>query len=210
MKTNRKILAVILSGVIFLSNTSSYVINAQGVSENNEMQDVVDINKNMRGLESFTLAGIIDEAMKNENLTQEEAVNFLGVNQLEINSSNETLYWIISQQITVKDDYKPTIKFYAKASYGGGPYFGVQSILNTSLDRNYKGETKQFAGNIYTNLESNTKIFYIINGDFYNNGNTIIDSSRSKGVDEAISTSFNISNETNHFTYTYLEGRYHV
>ncbi len=38
--------------------------------------------------------------------------------------------------------------------------------------RGYKGLSKQFVGSVYVNLEDPNIIFYIANGDFYNNGST--------------------------------------
>ncbi len=75
------------------------------------------------------------------------------------------------------------------------------------MDRNYKGISKQFGGTVYTNLEDSNRIYYIVEGDFYNNGTTMGGGSIKIGVGEGSSAEFHASNATNFYAYCYKDGR---
>jgi hypothetical protein len=72
------------------------------------------------------------------------------------------------------------------------------------------GISKQYDGTIYTNLESAAKIFWIVNGDFYNNGTTTGSGGVSIEVGQSATVNFNISYASNHYKYLYKEGAINI
>ena len=71
--------------------------------------------------------------------------------------------------------------------------------------RKYNDMTKQFGGTVYTNLEDANSIYYIVNGDFYNNGTTTGGGGVNIGVGEGVSLNFNLSYSSNEYAYCYAE-----
>ena len=50
--------------------------------------------------------------------------------------------------------------------------------------------SKQFSGSLYVNLEQADRIFYIINGDFFDNGTTTLSGGLNIGIGEGASAKF--------------------
>lgn len=122
-------------------------------------------------------------------------------------------YWSSRQQLTVTSDYKPSLVFYYEGYPGDG--FGyVKTLLNVSMDRSYNNAsttiTKQFGGNIYVNLETPDKLYYEVNGDFYNSGTTTTNGELIMDLVNAGSVSFGVSDASSHFDYIYTNSYYHV
>jgi hypothetical protein len=118
-------------------------------------------------------------------------------------------YRTVSSQFTVNSLYKPWLKFYCKTSEGGG-FYGLEKILNISMDRNYLGMSKTFGGSVYANLEDGGTIYWIVNGDFYNNGSTSVSGGVDIGLGEFGSINFGASYATSHYAYCYKTGYFIV
>jgi hypothetical protein len=73
--------------------------------------------------------------------------------------------------------------------------------------RGYNGLSKQFSGNVYVNLEDANRIFYIVNGDFFNNGTTTWNAGVTIGVGKAANVKFGVSGASNYYQYRYVESR---
>jgi len=115
-------------------------------------------------------------------------------------------YRIVSTKFTVTSAYKPTIKVYCETAEGENDW-EIVKVSNVGMNRTYNNVSKEFNGDIYANLENSNTIYWIVNGDFYNNGTTIF----SKGVDDEeseFSGKFNASNAENFYAYCYKDGRY--
>lgn len=57
------------------------------------------------------------------------------------------------------------------------------------------------------NLEDANRIFYIVNGDFFNNGMTTWNAGVTIGVGKAANVKFGVSGASNHYQYRYVESR---
>lgn len=84
---------------------------------------------------------------------------------------NRTQYRDLAVTLDVSETYKPTLNFYCETSERG-QYWGITSIYNCVLDREYNGIVKQFNGEIDIWLVSPYEIAYIVDGDFYDFGTT--------------------------------------
>ncbi|MGM9903752.1 MAG: hypothetical protein ACI32O_07460 [Enterococcus sp.] len=112
----------------------------------------------------------------------------------------------LSQMFTVNTSYKPTMRFYCETSESGS-FRAIKKILEVNMIRGYNGLSKQFTGNVYVNLEDANRIFYIVNGDFYNNGTTSWNAGVSIGVGGSATVKFGISGASSHYQYRYVESR---
>ena len=98
------------------------------------------------------------------------------------------------------------MRFYCETIESGW-FRAIKKILRVDMIRGYKGLSKQFSGSVYVNLEDPNKIFYIVNGDFYNNGSTTYEGGVSIGVGKYALVSFKSSSASSHYQYRYVESR---
>lgn len=115
-------------------------------------------------------------------------------------------YRELSVGLDVAANYHPSIRFFCNTSESGN-YWGITSIYKVTLNRNYNGTTRQFAGEIDCWLRSAYQIEWYVNGDFYNNGTTNFSggASGSWKLNEKITIQFSISGSysSSHFAYYY-------
>lgn len=116
-------------------------------------------------------------------------------------------YRTVSSQFTVTSTYKPSLTFYCETSEGGY-FWGIVKILDVEMNRSYNGISKQFGGTVYTNLENAGKIYWIVNGDFFNNGTTTGGGGVEIGIGQDATLNFSLSYSSNHYQYCYQTGNY--
>lgn len=133
------------------------------------------------------------------------AGDFSNNNEAEL---RDLSYATLSKALNVSPDYKPTLKFYIQVDSSHGAYY-IYKILKVDMNRQYNSKSKTFAGNIYYNLETNTKIYYSINGDFYNNGTINTTGGGSVGIGESGKLYFSLTGASSHFKYFYEEDYVH-
>lgn len=197
------ILSSIALGVI-ITNFTPLQANASTI-ESNTIKSSISINdENVVESKILTYDELVNEVVKNEGLSVEDAKKFLGITGKERNGQYYRTY---TGEVTVTSTYKPSVVFYCKTSEWNN-FRGILSILNSSLNRSYNGISKQFSGTLYTNLESAASIYYELNGDFYNNGTTSYSGGYEIGVGETSKISFSVSYTSSHFIYAYKTGRY--
>lgn len=191
-----------------------------------ETSGYADVNANTTS-EVMTFDQIVDEMAKNEHITKKEASDII-ISGFEQTTPSKTKngstalaqstmspeiqaqlasYRTMSSQFTVTSSYKPTLKFYCQTDESGS-FRAIKKILNVSMDRSYNGTSKQFGGEVYTNLEDPNRIYWIVSGDFYNNGTTTFNGSVSIGLGQSDSVTFGISHASNHYSYCYKTGYY--
>jgi hypothetical protein len=192
-------------------STLGNVVNAEEfVSGEVGAEQSIDINDPTSQVSEILTFEEITEIMANDleiSITKaQELVTDNSVPQSRTTAKAAT-YRTLSQQFTVTPSYKPTMRFYCQTSESG-LFHGILKIMNVQMIRGYNGVTKQFNGSVYINLERSDKFFYIVNGDFYNNGTTIVNTGVNIGVGKAASVSFGASKATNHYKYRYVESYY--
>ena len=148
------------------------------------------------------------------NISIDEAANRLGKDKLSINkiqlygfNYGGNTYRTLSQQFDASSNgvsFYPTMKFYCETSESN--YFaGIMAILDTQMVQSYNYKYKPFSGNVYVNLENGSKIHYIVNGAFYDEGTTTTKAGLVIGIGESTSVGFEISYSSNLFRYYYGE-----
>ncbi len=119
-------------------------------------------------------------------------------------------YREIATYLDVSSNYKPMIKWYCQTSESGS-FWGITNILTTQLYREYSywdwltpvTITKQFSGNLYTQLQSAYQIFYIVNGDFWDYGTTTVSGGGSINIGQYAQLQFGVSYASNWYKYYY-------
>lgn len=189
--------------------------NNNTVQQENKTVGFIDIGEDTEMSEVLTFDEIVKEIAKANNISESEARSHVlstfenDGNRLSSISPQAATYRTFSSSFTVMSTYKPTLNFYCQTSEGGG-YIGIVKILNVSMNRLSNGMTKQFGGTVYANLETAARIYYIVNGDFYNNGTTSGNGGVDIGIGKGATIKFGISYATNHFKYVYTTGYYRL
>ena len=147
--------------------------------------------------------------MKNEGLSKDQAKKFIGP-RMESRAKGQ-FYRTFEKTVKVKSNYKPKVRFYCKTSEWDG-YRGIMTLLNSSINRDYDGTSKQFNGTLYTNLEDANTIYFELNGDFYYNGTTAFTGGTEIGVGEDTTIKFSASKtySSNFFAYCNKEDRFNL
>ena len=159
--------------------------------------------------EPLTFTEMVELFAKNENVSYQEAYNWLGGDSRSV-QPRDINRRVFSVRLDVAWNYKPTLDFYCETAEGGH-FYQIHSIYSVQLNREYNGKSKQFAGDIEVWLRTGSIIEYIINGDFYDNGTTTIEGGGSinLGVNQRGTLSFSVSYLSDHFKYFYDTGEFH-
>ena len=122
---------------------------------------------------------------------------------------DDMTYRIISSNIDANSEYKPSLKIYCESSEEKNSS-KIVKIIAVGIDREYKAKEKQFYGDIFVCRESPESIYWSINGDFFNDGDTIIRTKIFSNEDykNSISKSYSLGNGKSHFKYVFEEGRF--
>lgn len=153
----------------------------------------------------------VEQIAEKQNISTRKARTLLDEDQLVKTSAGVQVstnqYRTLSRSITVTSTYKPKINWYCLTSESGS-FYGIKKVLNTSLNRGYGGISKTFSGYVYTRLENSYTIYYILNGDFYNNGTVSFSGGASDiAVGSSAKLSCSVSYSTSHYKYCYADGR---
>lgn len=202
-----------LMGVLLLTSfsTGGSLVNAEVISTPEvasvQSLDITDPTAEVSDI--LTFEEITKEISKDFGISLAEAENMVVENNANksISSARAATYRTLSQQFTVTTTYKPTMRFYCQTSESG-LFHGILEILSVNMVRGYNGISKQFSGTVYVNLERGDRIFYIVNGDFYNQGTTTFDGRINIGLGESNSVGFGVSHASNHYAYRYIESHF--
>lgn len=148
--------------------------------------------------------------MLEDGYNEKEIYSILGGDFSNNNKAElrEFSYTILSKTLNVSPDYKPTLKFYIQVDSSHNANY-IYKILKVDMNRDYNSKSKTFAGNIFYNLETNTRIYYSISGDFYNNGSISTTGGGSVGIGEGGNLYFFLAGASSHFKYFYAEDYIH-
>lgn len=222
MKFKKSLISVLALGSIFVSTQTSFASELKSNHGKNVINGSTDLKApNTEVSEVLTFDELVKRISIDNGISEFEAANQViksrNSDKLRSSStstlaSSETIvspyaatYRTISAPFTVKTEYKPQLRFYCETSEGGG-YWGIVKILNVGMNRSYNGLTKQFGGTVYTNLETAARIYWVVNGDFFENGTTTVSGGVNIGVGGTDVVNFNVSYSSNHYAYTYKEG----
>ena len=119
---------------------------------------------------------------------------------------NRATFRVLSHTVMVNKAYKPTMRFYCETSESGH-FRAIKRIIAINLVREDQEVAKAFSGTVYVNLEEANRIYYIVNGDFFNQGTTSWQIGSTSGVDSALDLRFTTKDAESHYQYSYSEHR---
>lgn len=222
----KKVLSVVL-GFILILGVFSFNPSSSSAAGNN--QGVIDIN-NLDELEKtgeitikeVTYDEMINTISSSKGITKAEAKK-LHPNQMNqktsrtsseystsaISVQSTSLHEIKIRQQVVTNTYRPAVQLFVW-TYNSGSFRQFNKIEEMDLDRKdiTYSTSKQYQGKLRAEIQNGgDRIWWYINGDFYNNGTTTITGSVSaSGV--IWSGSGSISNASSHFKYWNNSGTY--
>jgi len=219
----KRFLMLVLSFSLILSSSlSAFALAPEDkLIDENQKENIIsgftEINDNQTVVsEVLTFDEIVERIAKDNNISIEEAENqvigsFDENNKFSLNSSNISPYnatfRTVSSTFIVNSSYSPSLNFYCQTSEGGY-FWGIVQILNVGMNRSSNGLTKQFGGSVFTHLENAGRIYWNVNGDFYNNGTTTFNGGVQIKLDESATINFGVSHSTSHYEYVYTQGYY--
>lgn len=144
----------------------------------------------------MTFTEMVERYAQNAGISYQDALAYFPASPTG-RTARDANYRVFSRYLSVTDIYKPHIEFFCE-TVEGGHFCNITSIYSVQLVRIYNGVSKQFQGDLQAWLRSSTDIEYVINGDFYNNGETSISSTTggSIGIDGLFSVTFNVVSES--------------
>ena len=173
----------------------------------NIQKETIDINPSENKLLTYDemFNTMLEDGYNESEIYSILAGDFSNNNEAELKDFS---YATLSKALNVSPDYKPTLKFYIQVDSSNGAYY-IYKILKVDMNRQYNSKSKNFTGNIYYNLETNTRIYYSINGDFYNKGTISTTGGGSVGIGEGGELYFSLIGASSHFKYFYEEDYVH-
>lgn len=106
--------------------------------------------------------------------------------------------------------YVPTLKIYAYV-YSSGSFYQFNELFDVQIDRNNTNHTifapgaKKYDGTITAKITNPSSIFYIVNGQFCNSGETTISGGLEAGNSMA-TFNFSLSTTSDNYAYFYVDG----
>lgn len=169
---------------------------------------------------------MVDNISKSKNITREEVIKEMGdSNENDIKSSLETsitakmgndsiiqpinraesYYYVhFYQQFQVgKTGWYPQLDIYAKCTGINRSFVGIQDL---NLIRSYNYVSRNFAGKCQAIVEDSKTIYYVVNGDFYDQGTTSFTFGGSVNLGKYATLSASVTSANNHFGYVYTTG----
>lgn len=213
MKKISKVLSVAgLSLAIFGGGTIASAAEDNTVDSTVKKGNVLDLSdqSNVQISEVLTFGELVNQIAADTNKPREEiSQQLMAQGKARGQSPAATLagtFRTLSSNFSVTSFYNPSLRFYCETDEWSGSFRGIKEIKHINMNRSANGLSKTFGGTVQANLEDPNRIFYIVNGDFYNNGETTFNGNVSITVGKHGSVGFSTSYATNHYKYTYKEG----
>lgn len=186
-----------------INNIGQHVFTVEG---DTSVIDILNKNKEINISPILTFDEMVREVAKENGIPIIQAQQELGFSAKSARQARtaRATYRALSQSLTDNVSYRSTMRFYCETSESGN-FRAIKRIVRVEMIRGYNGLSKQFGGTVYVHLEDANRIFYIVNGDFFNNGSTTWNAGVNIGVGRNASIKFGVTNTTSHYQYCYVE-----
>lgn len=205
-QNSKKILIIlsflmIMSAVVYISFKDVNVFNLSSTSNNSNEDQDIEIHK-------YTAEEYKQVILNDVNIPSEIKYNMITEVDLALKEKTFYDYWTIYSNCKVDSKYtcRPYFYIYSNLSSTGYPQT-IMKIQHANIDQNNNGTTKQFHGTLYYNLEADNKLFWDLNGDFYNEGIFASSNNPSISVEENNSIKFTTSYPNSHYKYCHKSHR---
>lgn len=154
--------------------------------------------------EELSYDELVKQIAANRNDSIENTKKNISINKSALTSDEHIYYVHFYEQFEVgTTDWYPQVDIYVKCK---GIYRDFVGIEDLNLIRSYNYISKQFSGKFQAKVESNKRVYWVINGDFYNNGTTKSSFGGAVGVEKYATLNFSIQSQNDHFGYIYKTG----
>ena len=206
------IFATLICVMIFLGSNQGVFADSQIYTGKGNIKGYLNLKDKIDESELMTYDEIL-EKMIEDGIPREEAIKCLNssetLNDAKTNSiiaPNDISYTTRSVQVKVTSTYYVTINFYITVDSAYGAYY-IKEVNNVSLNRDYNGKVKLFAGEIYYKQENRITVYYLINGDFYDKGSLSVSGGGAVGIGESAKLNFSVSYSSDYYAYIYKPDR---
>lgn len=175
--------------VTFLSLFVSIGLLLVPVNANEDVNYNPTTDPNTYISDPMTYDEMLNHMMLQENITEAEAKLAMGP---QTRAARAATYRDIYNTINVTASYKPQLHLYCQTSEGGS-FHGIVKIMRVDMVRKYNGISKVFSGSVYVHLQDPNRVYYSIDGDFYNNGTSSGSVGVSIGVGQAATVNLSAS-----------------
>lgn len=169
---------------------------------------------------------MVNNISKSKNMTKEEVIEQMGDSNendiesslitsrmatignnslIEARSAASTYYYVhFYKQFEVgQTGWYPQIDIYAKCTGINRSFVGIQDL---NLIPSYNYNSKSFQGKCQAMVENSKTIYWVVNGDFYDQGNTSITFGGSVNLGKYATLTASVTSANNHFGYVYATG----
>lgn len=221
MKKSTKLFSSLTAAAMLFTVTPTSFASTNDF-DNTATSGTLDVNDpSVEVSEVLTFDEIVEAISKDSNISKKEAADHIistfkqsNSNSMQSLSTSEAsaqaaaaTYRTLTSSFAVDNVYKPALNFYCQTSEYGS-FRGIVKILNVDMNRKTSYMSKTFNGTVFTHLENANSIFWIVNGDFYNNGTISVNTGVSIGVGSSATVNFGVSGNISHYGYVYKEGRH--
>ena len=225
----KKIFIIILTMLVSLSSFS-YAAAVEKDTYSARVNGVVELNKNGNWSTAISFDEMVEEiafytgaskAAVISSLIENEVSDLRENNRKNVALSRTTILQNMKSRThikiqiapfpTFKNKYRPKgLVIYAEGEKIGQDHTYVSKIVNVVFDRNNAIQPynliKTFVGNVFVNLEASDRIYFSVDGDFYDTGDTTHTGSISLNIGEHGNISYSASNTSGYFAYIYHDG----
>lgn len=122
----------------------------------------------------------------------------------QIEELKSSTYRVFIDTLDVTKDFKPQVKFYCQVDESSDTH-AIKKIVNVELNRHQNNHPKAFHGQMFINVENPNRIYYSINGEFYEGGSTSYESGLNIGTHQPTRIQFESSTSVNSYQYYFAE-----
>ncbi len=155
--------------------------------------------------EAMTFSQMVERYADNAGITYTDALSVFP-DMPAMKDEGDLRYRIFTTRLDPGDDYEPHLEFFCETSQDGDMQ-NIESIFSVQLVRDDAALSKEFGGNVSVWLREANSIEYVVNGDFYSRGATILASGYGAGgkIGERLSLTYDVDiwAALNHDEYFY-------
>lgn len=107
-------------------------------------------------------------------------------------------YRVVTAAVPLWLKYQPQIYFYCQTAENNKKY-EISKIIGAYINGEYSGNSKQFSGTLFTNLENSQTIYFELNGDFFDSGSVLPNFGWGSQKEKYFTVNNKISSPANHF-----------
>ncbi len=209
----KKLCTLLFVMIIFISPINADSKIEKMNKHRSPREDIIDISTDLD--EDVMISDVlhfdelVQEYAENEKMSKDEAINVLvqslhSDEERELSDRRNKTYRRISKRIFINCWYRPSINFYCESDEKSEGYT-IKKIISSGINSEYYKKYKPFAGSIYANLENPNKIYWVLNGDFFDKGiRTVGDMTVSESSSEI---EYAVRYSLAHYAYIYKEER---